>query len=44
MRVHFKGFASKWDETVPINDDLIDKKYAEVGLYSNAYGFAKFHG
>lgn len=44
MRVHFKGFASKWDELVPIGDEYIGKKYAEVGLHSNANGFAKFHG
>jgi hypothetical protein len=43
FKAHFKGWASKWDEYIKIYDDLIDSKYAEVGLYSDAYGFAKFH-
>ena len=43
MRVHFKGWSSKWDEIVNINSENIDVKYAEIGLYSKAYGLAKFH-
>jgi hypothetical protein len=49
FRVHFKGFSSKWDEEIDLpkeNDEhnsLIDEKYAEIGLYSGAIGYAKFH-
>ena len=41
--VHFKGFASKWDEVIENRSELVDSKFAEIGLYSGGYGFAKFH-
>ena len=44
FRVHFKGWASKWDEIIPLNDEsLIGTKYAEIGLHSKGYGGIKFH-
>lgn len=46
MTVHFKGWSSKWDEQIPIHpehlNDLIDTKFAEIGMYSDAFGKAKF--
>lgn len=46
MKVHFKGWASKWDELLPFNEEqmnnLLDLKFAEIGRYSDAYGAAKF--
>jgi hypothetical protein len=50
IKVHFKGWASKFDEYIPISADansgiansLLEQKYAEVGMYSNGYGQAKF--
>jgi hypothetical protein len=46
MTVHFKGWASKWDEHIPLDpehfNDFLDVKIAEVGMYSDAYGAAKF--
>jgi len=46
MKVHFKGWASKWDEVIPINEEhmnnLLDLKFSEVGRYSEAYGAAKY--
>ena len=42
MRVHYKGWANKFDEHIPITDELLDVKYAEIGKYSCAYGQAKF--
>jgi hypothetical protein len=41
--VHFKGYSSKWDEIVSLDNSLIGVKYAEIGLYSGAYGFAKYN-
>ncbi len=42
MKVHFKGWASKFDELIPISkehfEDHIDQKFAEIGMYSEAYG------
>jgi len=43
MRVHFKKFSNKWDEDVCKDESLINVKYAEVGKYSGAFGYAKFH-
>lgn len=46
MKVHFKGWSSKWDEFIPLDPehikDFLDSKYAEIGMYSDAYGRAKF--
>ena len=43
--MHFKKWSSKWDEQISkLTDEiLIDTKYAEVGKYSDAFGYAKFH-
>lgn len=47
FKVHFVGWVSKWDETIPASpaetEQLLDTKYAEVGSYSKAQGFAKYH-
>ena len=43
IRVHFKNWSSKWDEEVDVSPSNLDIKYAEIGLYSNGYGYAKFH-
>jgi hypothetical protein len=45
IKIHYKGWSSKFDEYIPISQvshNLIDNKYAEVGLYSLAYGQAKY--
>eukprot|EP00347_Sterkiella_histriomuscorum_P002114 403369422 len=46
IQVHFKGWSKKWDETILIDcqsiHDLLDSKIAEIGMYSGAYGRAKF--
>ena len=44
IKIHYKGWSSKFDEYLPIlpENKLIDIKYAEIGLYSNAYGQAKY--
>ena len=48
IKIHYKGWSSKFDEFIPVpsNPDepshLLDTKYAEIGLYSNAYGQAKY--
>lgn len=41
--VHFKGFSSKWDESIKKESSQLDEKFAEVGLYSSAFGFAKYN-
>jgi hypothetical protein len=42
VKIHYKGWAPKFDEYLPVFSEdgaaLIDKKYAEIGLYSNAFG------
>ena len=38
MKIHYKGFSAKFDEIIPINDELIDNKYSEIGTYSNGFG------
>lgn len=43
MKVHFKGWKSKFDEVIQIDNSLIGEKYAEIGLFSKAFGYAKFH-
>lgn len=46
FKIHYKGWAAKFDEFIPLdspNDHLLDTKYAEIGLYSRAYGQAKFN-
>ncbi len=44
FKIHYKGWSAKFDEYLPIlpENNLIDVKYAEIGLYSNAYGQAKY--
>jgi hypothetical protein len=39
IKIHYKGWSSKFDEYIPISighQHLIDTKYAEIGLYSQA--------
>ena len=38
IKVHFKGYTAKWDETMPTNSDRIK----EVGAISKAHGWAKY--
>lgn len=42
IKIHYKGWASKFDEYIPISSQQLDTKYAEVGKYSSAFGYAKF--
>lgn len=42
MRVHFKGWSTKWDEWIPIDQKLIDVKYAEIGRFSPAFGSGRY--
>lgn len=39
IRVHYKGYAPKFDETLEIDSDRI----SEVGSYSQGYGWARYH-
>ena len=41
--MHFKKYSSKWDEDVPTDERYLDNIYAEIGMNSGAYGFAKFN-
>jgi hypothetical protein len=37
IKIHYKGWSSKFDEYIPIPinfDEQLDTKYAEIGLYS----------
>lgn len=44
IKVHYKGWASKFDEVIDISDmeSVLDCKIAEIGKFSTAYGQAKF--
>ena len=47
IKIHYRGWAAKFDEYLPVshmnpNDPLLDKKYAEIGMYSKAIGQAKY--
>ena len=39
IRVHYKGFAAKFDESIETESDRI----AEVGSFSQAFGWARYH-
>ena len=45
FKIHYKGWAAKFDEFIPLDQQghLLDTKFAEIGLYSLAYGGAKFN-
>ena len=37
IKIHYKGWSSKFEEYIPIFDEpniQLDTKYAEIGLYS----------
>jgi len=40
IKVHFKGFTAKWDETINLNTD--GYKIKEVGAFSKGHGWAKY--
>ena len=48
IKIHYKGWSSKFDEYIPTSNgetsenELLDVKFAEIGRYSQAYGEAKF--
>ena len=42
IKVHFKGYTPKWDETIRIDAIEGQRRLLEVGALSNAHGWAKY--